>query len=68
MDLKVESNDVSDFLGIKFKRSTKSGTIELKQTGLIEKILEATGMSDCNKASVPADPKPHWERCEWRAL
>ena len=58
MDLKVESNDVSDFLGIKFKRCTKSGTIELKQTGLIEKILEATGMSDCNKASVPADPKP----------
>ena len=27
MDLKVESNDVSDFLGIKFKRCTKSGTI-----------------------------------------
>ena len=24
----------------------------------VEKILEATGMSDWNKASVPADPKP----------
>ena len=38
-------------------RCAKTETIELKQTGLIEKILEATGMNDCNKASVPADPK-----------
>jgi hypothetical protein len=58
MDLKVESDDVSNFLGIKFKRCPETGTIELTQTGLIEKILEATGMTDCNKASVPADPKP----------
>ena len=58
MNPKVERNDVSDFLGAKFKRCTRTETIELKQTGLIKKILKATGMSDCNKASVPADPKP----------
>jgi hypothetical protein len=25
---------------------------------LIEKILDATGMKDCNNTVVPADPKP----------
>ena len=47
MDLKVESNDVSAFLGIQFTR--KGSTIELKQLGLIDKILQDTGMEDCNR-------------------
>ena len=55
MDLTVESKDVSNFLGIKFTRH--GDTIELKQTGLIDKIVEATGMEDCNSKSTPADPK-----------
>jgi len=56
MDLKVESNDVSAFLGIQF---TQNGdTIELKQSGLIKKIIEATGMADCNSDAVPAHPTP----------
>jgi len=54
MDLKVESNDVSNFLGIIFTR--KGNTIELKQTGLIEKVIKATGMQDCNSCETPADP------------
>jgi hypothetical protein len=56
MELKVESYDVSAFLGIKFTR--QGNTIELKQTGLIDKIIEATGMTEANPATVPADPKP----------
>ena len=56
MDLKVESKDVSNFLGIKFTRN--GDTIELKQIGLIDKIIEATGMEECDKASTPAEPKP----------
>jgi hypothetical protein len=56
MDLKVESHDVSAFLGIKFTRN--GDTIELKQTGLIDKIIEATGMQDANPAVVPAEPRP----------
>ena len=55
MDLKVESRDVSAFLGIQFTRH--GDMIELKQVGLIDKVLEATGMKDCNPAKVPADAK-----------
>ncbi len=56
MDLTVESTDVSAFLGIQF--TWKGDTIELKQTGLIDKVLDATGMRDCNPAKVPAEAKP----------
>ena len=55
MDLKVESNDVSAFLGIQFTRH--GPTIELKQLGLIDRIIQDTGMEDCNPSSTPADPK-----------
>ncbi len=55
MDLTVESRDVSNFLGIKFTRH--GDTIELKQTGLINKIIEATGMQDSNGKPTPADVK-----------
>ena len=55
MDLTVESKDVSNFLGIKFTRH--GDTIELKQIGLIDKVIEATGLGDCNGKSTPADPK-----------
>ena len=55
MDLKVESRDVSAFLGIQFTRH--GDTIELKQLGLIDKIIEATGLQDCNPKSTPADAK-----------
>ena len=56
MDLKIESNDVSAFLGIQFTRN--GDTIELKQVGLIDKIIEATGLEDANPCKTPADPKP----------
>ena len=55
LDLTVESNNVSNFLGIKFTR--QGDTIELKQTGLINKIIEATDMQDANGKPTPADPK-----------
>jgi Reverse transcriptase (RNA-dependent DNA polymerase) len=56
MELKVESKDVSNFLGIKFTR--KANTIELRQDGLMDKVLEAIGMTDCNSVSTPAEEKP----------
>ena len=55
MDLTVESNDISAFLGIQFTRH--DGVIEMKQLGLIDKIMKTTGMEDCNPISTPADPK-----------
>ena len=56
MDLKIESEDVSAFLGIQFKR--EGDTISLTQVGLIEKIIKATGMEGCNQAKTPAEHKP----------
>ena len=56
MNLKVESRDVSAFLGIDFKR--KGDTIELLQTGLINKIIETTGMKNANTANIPAAEMP----------
>jgi hypothetical protein len=55
LNLKVESDDVSAFLGIQFTRH--GDTIELKQVGLIDKIIEATGMQDCNTKPTPAADK-----------
>ena len=55
MDLKVESRDVSAFLGIQFTR--RGDTIELTQHGLIDKIIAATGLQDANGKPTPADAK-----------
>ena len=55
MDLKDESRDVSAFLGI---QSTRQGpTIELKQLGLIDCIIQDAGMEDCNPSKTAADVK-----------
>ena len=51
-ELKKEGN-FNEFLGINFDKR-KDGSIELTQTGLIDKILEAAGMTDCNPNRVPA--------------
>ena len=56
MELTVESEDVSDFLGIRFTRN--GDTIELKQEHLITKVLEATRMEDCTSVPTPAAEKP----------
>ncbi|MGH7954829.1 MAG: reverse transcriptase domain-containing protein, partial [Gloeomargaritales cyanobacterium] len=45
-DLVVE-DDVSTYLGIKIK-SLEDGRIEMSQPYLIERILDATGMTQCN--------------------
>ena len=51
-ELKKEGN-FEEFLGIKLEKQP-DGSIELTQTGLIDKTLEAAGMSDCNPNRVPA--------------
>ena len=47
---RVES--VSEFLGIDIK-ALDNGGFHLCQTGLILKVLEATGMEDCNGLPTP---------------
>ncbi|KAI2509043.1 hypothetical protein MHU86_5419 [Fragilaria crotonensis] len=44
----------TDFLGINFTRDATNGTLTLTQKGLIQKIKEATGMSDSNYNWTPA--------------
>ena len=60
-DLKDEfllgrEEDMVRFLGLKISR--EDGTITLSQTDLIDKILEATQMEDCNIKFTPADKVP----------
>ena len=49
----TQEGSFSEFLGIKFK-NLPDGSIEMTQRGLIQKILEATKMGDCNPNYVPA--------------
>ena len=49
--------DVTAFLGIQFKRLS-GREIEMQQTGLIERVLKATGLQDCNPDKMPASQKP----------
>ena len=44
----------TDFLGIIFTKNPTNGTLTLTQKGLIQKIVDATGMSDSNYNWTPA--------------
>ena len=50
--------DVAAFLGIQFKHLS-GREIEMQQIGLIERVLKATGLQDCNPDKMPASQKPH---------
>ena len=45
------------FLGIQFSH-LPGGEIEMQQTGLIERVLNVTGLNDCNPGRPPASQKP----------
>ena len=55
-EMKVEG-DVTSFLGLTI-RKFENGSFEILQTGLIERILQASGMIDCNPAKTPAAKLP----------
>jgi hypothetical protein len=44
----------TDFLGIKFVKDEVTNTVTLTQKGLIQKIIKATGLQDCNTNHTPA--------------
>ena len=50
----TKEGSFSEFLGIKFEEDTSAGTITLTQKGLINKIIAATGLEDCNPNWTPA--------------
>ncbi len=56
-DLTLEDKgDMFGFLGIEFKRNGQS--IELKQTGLIDKVINYTGMGGASSQATPAVKEP----------
>lgn len=50
-DLKKEG-DFTEFLGIKFERHDRE--VRLTQTGLIDKVIAATGLQNANSSPLPA--------------
>lgn len=48
----AREGDFAEFLGIKFNQH-QDGSIELTQTGLIDKIIKTTQMEDCNPNNLP---------------
>ncbi|CAJ1940544.1 unnamed protein product [Cylindrotheca closterium] len=73
-ELKKEG-DFNEFLGIKFDKR-KAGSVELTQTGLIDKVWEAARMTDCNPNQIPAtgplgkdpDGEPMNEEWNYRSI
>ena len=68
---------MAGFLGLNVTRDKDKGTVTLLQTGLIDKILVATQMEDCNIKFTPADKVPlnkdldgdHWcEEWNYRSI
>jgi hypothetical protein len=56
--LTIEDDDVYAFLGVAVAQDDKTGEYTLTQTGLIDKILETTGMVDSNRNITPATTTP----------
>jgi hypothetical protein len=51
----TEEGSVTEYLGIDFSRLPDGGW-KLTQTGLIDKVLRATNMTDCNTDASPTSP------------
>ena len=48
----TDEGTLADYLGIHFK-TLPDGTFEATQTGLIDKIIDAAGLTDCNPRDLP---------------
>ena len=59
MDLEQE-DDAAGFLGVRLEKSESSGLIEMKQTGLIDRIIETLGLDKgtVNGKFTPAEANP----------
>jgi hypothetical protein len=53
----VREGDTAGFLGVDIQRDAKTGTVEMCQTGLIDRIVQALGLEDaeCGKVQTPAE-------------
>jgi hypothetical protein len=55
-----EEDDAAGFLGVRLERDPDTGMIEMKQTGLIDRCIEAMGLDigQINSKWTPAEAKP----------
>ncbi len=53
-------DNAAGFLGVKLKCDSNTGLLEMKQTGLIERVVEALGLDDgyARGKHTPAETKP----------
>ena len=49
----TQDSDFGEYLEIKFNVNSQDNTITMTQPGLIQKVIEATGMSNCNPNHTP---------------
>jgi hypothetical protein len=54
----TEEGELATFLGISVDRNRNDKSFTLTQTGLIDRIIAATGMTDCRGNRTPATQKP----------
>ena len=76
LSLQKEGN-FTDYLGINFVHNEKTKSITMTQKGLINKIIEATGLQDCKPNWTPAtqlalgsdpDGEPMQEKWQYRSI
>ncbi len=55
-----QEDDAAGFLGVKMERDSNTGLLKVKQTGLIERVVEALGLYDgyARGKHTPAETKP----------
>ncbi len=55
-----QEDDAAGLLGVKMERDSNTGLLEMKQTGLIEKVVEALDLDDgyARGKHTPAETKP----------
>jgi len=66
VDLEQE-DDTTGFLGVTLERDPETRLLEMKQTGLIKRIIQALGLDDGAKGKfIPSESKPLVQRRQWR--
>ncbi len=55
-----QEDDAAGFLGVKMERDSNTGLLKMKETGLIERVVEALGLDDGYAwgKHTPAETKP----------
>ena len=59
VDLEQE-DDAAGFLGVRLERNSETNLLEMKQTGLIDRVIEALGLDvgTVNGKATPAEGSP----------